>query len=186
MGRGREIAARLAMGPNFLVVDTDTIYYPILRPFVERAASAYAGVAVQAIYAGFFPRDLWHAVGGRGNFNVGEDLDMWMRLARLGRMRWYPVRMGDNLKEDWASNADDHLSSRYRRSRRLTRLVRREFDMLRLAKYELTDLRSLWRANAIDLGLAPLETKWFGDRGRAGLFERARSFARGTLQVLRS
>lgn len=166
MGMGREVAARNSSGSKLLVLDTDTVYFPVLRPFVDRATREWPNHAVQAIYAGVFPRALWDLVGGRRNFNSGEDLDMWMRLWTLGHMKWYPTRMGENLKEPWARDTYDHLSSRYTKLTRIGRLVRREFDLLRLAGYEKLDLADIWKRDSIDLGLGPLETVWFGERRR--------------------
>ena len=178
MGRGREIAASQSQGQTFLVVDTDTVYYPILRPFVTRAVSECPRDAVQAIYAGTFPRALWREVGGRHDFNSGEDLEMWMRLLQVGHMKWYPVRMGDNIKEAWARDSEDFKSSRYSRYGRLSRLMRSEFDQLRLARYDAMDLRAIWKSNTIDFGLGKMEQIWFGERPRLSLPDRIGVFMR--------
>jgi glycosyltransferase involved in cell wall biosynthesis len=185
-GRGRELAARHAVGTFLLVVDTDTVYAPILRDFVDRAMSNYPGYAVQAIYAGIFPTVLWRAVGGSGNFNQGEDLEMWMRLLSTGRIRWYPAAMGENIKEPWASDRDDYRSARYPHSEKFRRLCRTEFDSLRLARYERMDLESLRRSNSIDLGLAPTVGSWIGDKRDKTILTRARAFAISAYRILKS
>jgi len=185
-GRGAEIAAGHSWAPFILLVDTDTVYFPILRPFVDRAVSSFSRYAVQAIYAGVFPRFLWRVVGGRENFNFGEDFDMWMRLHRIGRMKWYPVRMGENLKEPWARDSQDYLSARYRTLERVQRLVRREFDKLRHLEYADWDLQRVWKSNAIDLGLAPTESTWFGETRPGGLLERGKAFGRAAFEALKA
>src|SRR6266511_3136017 len=103
---------------------------------------------------------------------------MWMRLHRIGRMKWYPVRMGENLKEPWARDSQDYLSARYRTLERVQRLVRREFDKLRHLEYADWDLQRVWKSNAIDLGLAPTESTWFGVTRPGGLLERGKAFGR--------
>src|SRR5919201_5627950 len=35
-GTGRELAVRMSVAPHLLIVDTDTIYFPVLREFVNR------------------------------------------------------------------------------------------------------------------------------------------------------
>ncbi len=186
VGMGRELASRGASAPFLLTVDTDTVYAPILRPFVERATSIYPTHAVQAIYAGVFPHHLWRISGGRGNFNVGEDFEMWMRLWRMGRMKWYPVRMGENLKDPGARDAADYLSARYRRLQKITRLLRREFDLLRLVRYEAWDSKGIWKSNTVDLGFGTIQDTWFGDSPRGGLRKRAAAFVRAVWEILES
>lgn len=186
MGRGREIACRYSRAPYLLVVDTDTVYSAILARFVYRAIEEWPRHAVQAIYAGVFPRYLWRIAGGRQNYNTGEDFEMWMRLCALGLMKWYPLRTGENVKEPWAQDAVDYLSDRYTRFRRFQRLLRAEFDALRLARFDTVDVRSLWTENTVDLGLGPTETEWFGSRKVGPLVDRARSFARASMRILRS
>ena len=185
MGRGREIAATMSHSPFLLVVDTDTVYLPILRTFVSRAIQGWPKHAVQAIYAGVFPRFLWRVAGGRSNLNTGEDFEMWMRLWRLGRIRWYPVKMGTNIKEAWARDSEDYLSHRYRRRERIWRMIRSEFDHLHLRKYERLELSKIWKSNSIDLGQGPLESSWFGEDPPATLFHRLRHDAKATIEILR-
>lgn len=186
MGRGRELAARMARTSVLVVVDTDTRYFPSLRHFVERATSEWPGHAIQAIYAGVFPRFIWKIVGGRANRNIREDFDMWMRVAALGRMRWYPVRMGENLKEAWARDADDYSSARYTRARQLRRLLRSRLELLTMLKYGRVDLASLWRRNSVDLGLGPLEDQWFGEQVSAGFMGWGRGSVRALAHYFRS
>lgn len=169
IGRGREIAAQRSRGRMLLVVDTDTIYSSNLGRFVERAAHQVPGYAVQAIYAGIFPRFLWRVVGGRGNFNTGEDFDFWMRIHALGRMRWYPLRMGENIKEVGTTDSWDFLSRRYEFLEAMRRLFRSEFDRLRLLSYQELDLVSLWKTHTVDLGLGEMEQIWFGHQPRQSL-----------------
>lgn len=183
-GRGRELAVRASSAPWILIVDTDTVYFPILRRFVERSISWHRDLAVQAVYAGVYPRSIWRKVGGCSNLNVGEDFDMWMRLWRIGRIRWYPVRMGENRKEDFASDRHDFLSSRYTRVVRLRRVVRTGFDRLQLVHYERLDLGSILRENTIDLDLGPMGSSWFGEYGRSSLGHKFRTFARMGLMAL--
>ena len=184
-GRGAKIAVRYSSAPFILAVDTDTVYFRILRPFVDHAVSSFSRYAVQAIYAGVFPRFLWRIVEGRTNFNVGADFDMWMRLHRIGRMKWYPVRMGENLRGPWPRDSPDYLSVRYRKPERVLRLVRREFDKLLHLEYTDWDLHRVWEANAIDLGLGPTESTWFGEKRPRGLIEQGKGFALAALEALR-
>lgn len=186
-GGGREIAAGHSQGRFLLVVDTDTAYFPALRTFVLRAVAEWPRHAVQAIHAGVLPTFLWRAVGGWRDFNIAEDFDLWMRLQRLGRIRWYPVRMGENLKESYATDAHDYLSSRYDRIEKLMRLFRTHYDFLRLSQYEKKlDLHEIWKQGSVDFGLGTVETAWFGESGRGTLKDRAIAFGRAAIHILAS
>lgn len=184
MGAGREIAAVLSSAPHILIVDTDTIYFSILRDFVERVLEEYPEHAVQAIYAGVFPRDLWRAVGGRHDLNVGEDFDMWMRIWRHGRMRWYPVPMGQNLKDSSATDGSDYLSGRYSKGERLLRFVRGKVDRMKLVQYRDLDLDAIWRTNSVDLGLGPRRDTWFSRKASGGAVRRVNSSGRSVWEIL--
>ncbi len=184
-GRGRELAVRATSAPWILIVDTDTLYHPMLRTFVERCMEEHPGTAVQGIYAGMYPRDLWARVGGMANMNVGEDFDLWMRLWKIGRMRWYPARLGENWKEAGATDRQDYLSSRYTPREKLSRLIRSELDLLRLTRYDRYDLESVWRDNQVDFGLGPLESTWFGHAPSPSLLRRLRLFAGRAFRIIR-
>ena len=73
MGRGRQIAFEQSNGEFIMVIDTDTVYYPIFKEFVDIYMSQYSDVAVQAILCGIFPRDIWIEIGGRRDLNIYED-----------------------------------------------------------------------------------------------------------------
>ena len=185
-GQGREIAICESNAPYVLTVDTDTVYRPILRSFVDQVLEKWPHHAVQAIYSGIYPRVLLRAIGGFENFNYGEDFELWMRLWHIGRMKWCPVSMGENLKEPGTLDANDFLSARYSLSNRVARLLRSEFDRLRLSRYEVFDLRSILATNTVDLGLGPIENHWFGERHMGSLWREIPAFARSFSQILRS
>lgn len=163
-GLGRNLAVGVACSPTILCVDADTVYTSTLRGFVDRylQRSREQTFAVQAIYAGLYPRDLWLEVGGMRNLNYADDLDLWMRIVGRGRMRWMPVVMGENRKPEGVSNRNDVFSRRYPLGERVFRLLEREVDFWRVRKYLGMDLEATWRNNAIDLGLGNAEMRWFG------------------------
>src|SRR3990170_285511 len=99
MGRGRNVAAAAARGSRIVVVDTDVVYRQEARTAVEAWDRICPDLAVQLPLLGLYPRPVWDAVGGRGDLNTYEDVDMWLRIHALGRMRWCLVPMGENLKE---------------------------------------------------------------------------------------
>lgn len=184
MGRGRQLAFSESTGRFIVVVDTDTVYFPIARDLVDKYLSQYPQFAVQAKLFGIFPREIWETVGGRGNFNTGEDFEMWMRIWKIGRMKWYPVQMGTNFKEPEAKDSYDYMSVRYSRFEKFTRFLRREFDTMRLRRYEKLDLVNLWKSNTVDFGLGELEDTFFGTRGSTPLSGLPRHFAKSILRIL--
>ena len=160
MGAGREIAFDHSEGRFIVVLDTDVVYDPILRVVVDRYLERYRSLAVQAVFCGIFPRQLWTAIGGRRSLNTNEDLDMWIRLWRLGVMRWYPVSVGTNVKDPSATGSFDYLSNRYARGERIARLVRREWDLLKTRDLQRIDLKEVITSNTVDLGLEKPIPPW--------------------------
>lgn len=185
-GAGRQLAAEASRGAVLLTVDTDTVYRPTLRPFVDRAVAEYPHDAVQAIYAGVYPRSLWFDAGGMRDLNYGEDVDLWVRLWRMGRIRFYPARLGDNRKEEAARDRFDPFSSRYGKAEGMGRLLRREFDYWRLRSLFRQDLEGMWKGNAVDFGLGVLEGRWVTAEPPTSPMNRLAQTGRSLLRILRS
>jgi glycosyltransferase involved in cell wall biosynthesis len=182
MGKGRQIAFESSVGEFVMVIDTDTVYSPIFKSFVDIYFKQYSEFALQAILCGVFPRDIWIQIGGRRDVNIYEDVDMWVRIWKLGKMRWYPVFMGENLKDPGTQAGHDYMSKRYNRMEKLRRFLRREYDLLRLREVLGTDLERMYKANVVDLGLGePVET-WFKNPPKLGPYQwftvRRREFVR--------
>ncbi|HLA46409.1 MAG TPA: glycosyltransferase [Thermoplasmata archaeon] len=186
MGEGRQISFDHSRGAHIMVLDTDVVYSPLLKQFLERYLERYEDFSVQALFCGIFPRNQWLQVGGRRSLNTNEDVDMWLRLVRLGTMRWYTVAMGENLKEPAALGSSDHLSSRYTKGERVTRLFRREWDLLKTRRVQFVDLDRLIRESTIDFGLGVPIGPWPQRRLRIGRSRRMAAFVRDLRQVLRS
>lgn len=169
MGRGRQIAFEKSGGDYIIVLDTDVVYSPQLPQFLTRYLVETPVFAVQALYCGVFPRTVWRNVGGRRSLNTHEDLDMWVRIWRTGKMRWYPFALGQNVKEPHASGGLDFLSSRYSRTGRLRRVLRRHYDLWKTSGLSSLDLVDMYRHNQVDLGLGPPFDRWFDNRQKLSL-----------------
>lgn len=186
MGTGRNLAVKASNARALVIVDTDVVYTAVLRAATEEWLARYPGLAIQAPFAGLFPRELWDLVRGRRSLNTYEDVDMWMRLVAMGKMRWCLSPTGENLKSDDTVGGFDHLARRYPRHERIGRLMRREWDLWKTREYEGVDIEGLIRANSIDMGLgAPIGT-WVENRPRTGALARALAFGRFLFQILRS
>lgn len=184
MGEGRQIAFSYSRGQHILVVDTDVVYSGLLRRFIEKYLDTCARLSVQAVFAGIYPRDQWIRAGGRRSLNTNEDVDLWLRVHLLGSMRWYPVPMGENIKEASAWGMSDHLSQRYPKEERILRLVRREWDLLKTREVNLTDLSALIAANTIDLGLGQIPGPWPQHRIRESRIQHVMGFVRELRRTL--
>jgi len=160
MGAGRQFAFMKSEGSHIMILDTDVVYSEFLQRFVEVYLEHHSMFSLQAIFCGLFPRRQWIVVGGRRNLNTNEDVDMWIRLWRLGTMRWYPVPMGDHQKEPWAEGSADYRSLRYPKRERVLRLLRREWDFFKTRKLESLDLAEIIAANTIDVGIGPRPGVW--------------------------
>jgi glycosyltransferase involved in cell wall biosynthesis len=182
MGRGRQIAFENSSGEFIMVIDTDTVYFPIFKDFVDMYFAQYSQYSLQAILCGIFPRNIWVEIGGRRDVNIYEDVDMWVRIWRLEKMRWYPVFMGENLKDPGTQAGQDYMSKRYNRLEKIRRFVRREYDLLRLKEVLKNDLEKMYKANVVDLGLGDPVEIWFKNPPKLGFFKwftmRRREFVR--------
>jgi glycosyltransferase involved in cell wall biosynthesis len=186
MGKGRQISFSHSDGEIIMVIDTDTVYYPIFKDFVNIYLKRYSDVAVQAILCGMFPRDIWIKIGGRRDLNIYEDVDMWIRVWKLDKMRWYPVFLGENLKEAGVQAGKDYLSSRYKKLEKIRRFIRREYDLLRVKEIYKIDLEKMYRENIIDVGLGEMQKTWFRNKPRLGFFQWIAVRGRELLQILRT
>ena len=186
MGAGRQIAFHHSSGRFIVVLDTDVVYDPVLRVVVDRYLEQFSAFALQALFCGIYPREQWAAIGGRRSLNTNEDVDMWVRLWRLGWMRWYPIPVGTNLKESAAAGSHDYLSRRYPRRERIARLLRREWDMLKTRDLQLVDLRGIIASNTIDLGLVKAIPLWPQNRTRQTAIEHLVEFVRLAKQAIRT
>lgn len=160
MGMGRQIAFEHSSGDLIMVIDTDTVYYPIFKDFVRIYLEKYRDIALQAIYCGIFPREIWEKIGGRRDLNIYEDLDMWIRIWKLGKIKWYPVIIGENIKDASTQASWEYQSSRYGKFEKIRRFMRREYDLLRLKEIHKIELKKMYEENIIDLGLGEMEKAW--------------------------
>ncbi|UCE74764.1 MAG: glycosyltransferase family 2 protein [Methanomassiliicoccales archaeon] len=153
-GIGRQMALKRSTGKYILQVDCDTVYFPIWRTFIYKCLELYPDLAVQAIFSGVYPRKIMDEVGGWRNFQWGDDLDLWMRVWKTGKMRWYPVAVGENVKEEGAESYMDALSKRYSgKMEKSFRMLRTEIDRWKLRKEREMDLPKIFKENSVDFDL---------------------------------
>ena len=186
MGAGRQIAFHYSIGRFILVLDTDVVYDPSLRLVVDRYLERFPTVALQTLFCGIFPRERWEAIGGRRSLNTNEDVDMWIRLWKLGSMKWYPIPVGTNLKESGATGGFDYLSRRYPRRERVTRLLRREWDFLKTRELQQMNLQKIISSNTVDLGLGKAISPWPQNRSQQTPAEHFVEIVRLAKQVIRT
>lgn len=185
MGEGRQISFTHSKGEFILVMDTDTVYYPICEKFLNIYLDEYSDVAVQAMFLGVFPRRIWEKIGGRRSLNAFEDVDMWIRIWELGKMRWYPIVMGENVKDEGSDGRYDYLSTRYNKRERITRLLRKEYDLLKTTGLRELDLEKIAQENTIDLGLGELHKDWFGNYPKLTKTDNIKRFGREMKRTLK-
>jgi hypothetical protein len=184
MGKGRQIAFEHSRYDFIMVIDTDTVYYPIFRDFVDLYFERYSDIALQALFCGLFPKEIWKRIGGRGDYNIYEDLDMWIKIWRLGKIKWYPVVIGENIKDTTASW--EYESKRYGKLEKVRRLVRREYDLIRLRRIHTIDLKKMYEDNIVDLGLGKMQDKWVKNVPKEGFIRTNKTRARALINILKS
>jgi hypothetical protein len=104
----------------------------------------------------------------------------------MGKMKWYPVYLGENIKEDFAGGSMDYLSSRYGKFEKIKRLIRREYDKYKTREYQKYDLKKLWTENTIDLGLGKMETFWFESKPKRSVLQILKTIGRESYRILKS
>ncbi len=185
IGEGRNISFEKSSGKFIIVMDTDVVYYKETSRFLEIYLEKYADLAVQAIMLGVFPRNIWREIRGRRSLNVFEDVDMWIRIWELCRMRWYPVLMGENVKNPSTVGRYDFLSKRYSKRERVIRLLRKEYDLLKTRKIRKLDLERIWNDNLVDFGLGELQNEWFKNYPKMSPAENVKRLGRQIKQTLK-
>jgi glycosyltransferase involved in cell wall biosynthesis len=183
MGKGREIAFGHSHYDHIMVVDTDTVYFPIFKDFIEIYFNKYSNIALQALYCGIFPRDIWEKIGGRRDFNIYEDVDMWIRIWRLGKIKWYPVIIGENIKDSDASW--EYKSTRYGKMEKVRRLLKREYDLFRLREIHNMNLKKMYEDNIVDLGIGEMQPVWVKNVPKQGFISLNKSRARALYNILK-
>lgn len=117
-GRGRQIAFENASNEIIVVVDTDTIYKPYFRKFVDKAM--IYPFCIQGIYAGVYKKNILKKVGGWQDLQFGEDATLWYSLIDLGKcieettFKFMPLKLGNNTKKP----AKTDFIQRYRKLKR--------------------------------------------------------------------
>lgn len=185
MGEGRQISFKHSRGDTILVLDTDVVYYPTTRDFLDIYIEKYQNLAVQAVFLGAFPRSVWEEIGGRRSLNAFEDVDMWIRIWKLGMMRWYPVLMGENVKDSSAEGGYDFLSSRYGKKEKFMRLLRKEYDLLKTRRIRKLDLEEIRDKNLVDFGLGEFYDGWFRNYPKMSPAENVKRFGREVKMTLK-
>lgn len=155
-GEGRNIAYRHSQAEYILCVDSDTIYSDKLRCFLLAYFSRpdLINTAVKAgSLQGIYPRHILDAVGGWGNLNC-DDWDLTVRIWKKGLdIKIYPVSLGENIKEEWASSDFDFLSDRYGRMEKLMRWANVEIEKLGMNGRWHIDMNDVYRDLYINMGL---------------------------------
>jgi glycosyltransferase involved in cell wall biosynthesis len=155
-GEGRNIAYLRSRTDFIVVVDTDTIYFPIFGKFVHSYLdnSSYHEFGVRAFFAGIYSKKILLEVGGWNNLQ-SDDWDMILKiLKKTGRARILPLMMGENIKEDYALADRDYRSGRYSPSTKILRFVNSEREKLKLSlQLKHVNLERLNKNLEIDMGL---------------------------------
>lgn len=129
-GRGRQLAFVHSRGRHLAIVDSDTFVRPYYGTFLQGYLAAYerdpsavlAYEEMDQVRANMtctvYPRELIDRVGGWRDLWVAEDIDLWVRLVREGRLRFLPACVADDLDHVVAPVAPTSESYRTMRERR--------------------------------------------------------------------
>lgn len=129
-GVGRQTAFENSSGKYIIQIDLDTIYMQPWRDFILWHKEIQPPFAIQTWGSGIYPRDAIQKVGGWKDLNWAEDLDLWLKLADKGLMKWSNLCTGFNYR----------LDSKKIPSWRYLRRFRRIRDMMDLHRISLIDL----------------------------------------------
>jgi len=96
-GEGRQIAFENSTGRYIIAIDLDVIYNDAWREFIVWHRRHQPDFAVQTRGCGIYPREAIEQIGGWKKLNHSEDLDIWIKLAVKGKMRFSDLVTGYNL-----------------------------------------------------------------------------------------
>jgi glycosyltransferase involved in cell wall biosynthesis len=129
-GRGRQLAFERSHGAHLAVLDSDTFVRPYYGSFLrgylsvaeQRPEAVVAYEEMDGVHANltcsFFPRATLEEVGGWRDLWGAEDIDLWVRLVRAGKLRFLPVCLAEDLDHATRSGrpgAGDYRTQRERR-----------------------------------------------------------------------
>ena len=97
-GRGRQIAFARSRGEYVVTFDLDTVYNEDWGRLLRWVLDTRIPFGLSAQFSQFYPREALAQVGGWRDLQYWEDVDLWARLAAIGRYRTYPVICGENRK----------------------------------------------------------------------------------------
>ena len=123
-GMGRQIAFKNSVGNIIITADCDTVYDDNWMKIIRIYEQNDFDFALCSYGIGIYPRELLDKVDGWNNLQYWEDVELWSRLAEIGKYKNYPVYCCNNYKR---SVSVSFLEKTYRRYRRM-------HDKLLLAK----------------------------------------------------
>ena len=114
-GMGWQMAFDHSIGSIIVIVALDTIYnekwYQAVKMFEEKGFP----FALHMWYSEIYPRNLLYEVGGWRNIQYSEDMEIRARLARIGKLRRYPLICGEDLKRNPGVTYLEKTLRRYRK-----------------------------------------------------------------------
>lgn len=116
-GIGRQTAFEQSSGNLIVTADVDTVYTDVWMELIRTYLSRGFTFGLSSWFCQIYPRDLLLEVGGWSDLQYMEDVELWCRLAKIGRYRTYPMVCGENLKRNPASNQIERTVRRYLRFR---------------------------------------------------------------------
>jgi len=116
-GTGRQLAFEASSGDVIITADTDTIYNDLWRELINTYIERGFQFGLSSWFSQIYPRGLLKTVGGWSDFQYMEDIELWCRLAKIGKYRTYPIVCGENLKRNPGLNRIERTARRYLRFR---------------------------------------------------------------------
>jgi len=116
-GEGRQIALENSRGDYVITADADTLYFDVWRKVIDKYVEGEYDFGLSCWFSQIYPRTLLHEVGGWKNLQYMEDVELWCRLASIGKYRTYPIVCGKNLKRNPATNVVEGTVRRFLRTR---------------------------------------------------------------------
>ncbi len=114
-GAGRQIAFKNSKGGIIITADCDTIYNDNWIKLIMTYEQNHYDFALSAWFTQIYPRKLLEQVGGWKNLQYWEDIELWSRLAEIGKYKTYPIICGENIKRKVSKNFFETMYRRYRR-----------------------------------------------------------------------
>jgi len=113
-GKGRQLAFRASKTKTIVQVDCDMIYNVQWAEVIRWFLATTPDFALVVLGSAIYPRRFLEEIGGWQNLQQGEDLDVYFKLLKRGRIRFCPLNVVKEGKSFWRTKSKSSINNYFR------------------------------------------------------------------------